>query len=104
MNKEESEGYVKTSINNCLKKMAEQPEEFFDNYKLQEKYNKVIKENTNLKQALNEIRKKIKDKGQRHQMAVLEQMIVEDFCLDSYECSDILQIIDKVLGDERNGI
>lgn len=87
MNKEESEGYVKTSINNCLKKMAEQPEEFFDNYKLQEKYNKVIKENNNLKQALNEIREYIAKDIQKC-----------TYCqVPKYQ--DILQIIDEVLGD-----
>lgn len=90
MNKEESEGYVKTSINNCLKKMAEQPEEFFDNYKLQEKYNKVIKKNNNLKQALNEIKKLVNNADWNY--------------WENGADTDILQTIDKVLGDERNGI
>lgn len=60
---------------------------------------RVLKEKNNYKQALIDIRDKVKDKGQRHQMAVLEQRIVEDFYLDGYECSDILQIIDKAIGE-----
>lgn len=97
MNKEESEGYVKTSINNCLKKMAEQPEEFFDNYKLQEKYNKVIKENNNLKQALNQIREFIYRNREEYSHYVGSEkdwLYIKD--------KDILQIIDKVGGNDEN--
>lgn len=52
----------------------------------------ILKEkNANLKQALNEIREYIKEK----------QKAQYKFALSHIECDDILQIIDKVLGDEK---
>lgn len=92
INEQEQENTNLKKENKILKENAENNDKVVD---------KVNWDNRLLKQALNEIRKKIKDKGQRHQMAVLEQMIVEDFCLDGYECSDILQIIDKAMGDDN---
>lgn len=97
MNKEELEGYVKTSINNCFKKMAEEPEEFFDNYKLLKKYNKVIKENIKLKQGLNEIREYIDN----HKRNLIHPITHEEYeVLDDENIINILQIIDKV-GDKK---
>lgn len=95
MNKEELERYVKNSINNCFKKMAEEPEEFFDNYKLQKKYNKVIKENANLKQALNEIRECCEDNAIEVNTKEYGNLVVTNI-------DDILQIIDKAIGDDNN--
>lgn len=92
MNKEELERYVKTSINNCLKKMAEESEDFFDNYKLQKKYNKIIKENYNLKQVLNEIRE-LASNNSNYSGGDFEAGVFQE---------DILQIIDKAIGDDSN--
>ena len=58
--------------------------------------NKVLKENTNLKQSLNEIRGKIRTLGKFD-----GEKCTIGFSLWSADFNDILQIIDKVLGDEK---
>lgn len=52
---------------------------------------KLINEIKLLEQSLNEIKEYIKDK----------QKIQYKFALSQIECSDILQIIDKVLGEDN---
>lgn len=52
MNEEEQNELFKKAFSNTLRKLAEEPEELFDNDKLQKKYNNLLKEQIKLKQEL----------------------------------------------------
>lgn len=55
MNEEERNELFKKAFANTLRKLAEEPEELFDNDKLQKKYNNVLKEKIDLLQKLQRI-------------------------------------------------
>ena len=50
MSEEEQNELLKKTFANTLRKLAEEPEELFDNDKLQKKYNNLLKEHIKLKQ------------------------------------------------------
>ena len=55
MSEEEQNELFKKAFANTLRKLAEEPEELFDNDKLQKKYNNVLKEKIDLSQKLQRI-------------------------------------------------
>lgn len=55
MSEEEQNQLFKKAFANTLRKLAEEPEELFDNDKLQKKYNNVLKEKIDLSQKLQRI-------------------------------------------------
>ena len=55
MSEEEQNKLFKKAFANTLRKLAEEPEELFDNDKLQKKYNNVLKEKIDLSQKLQRI-------------------------------------------------
>ena len=55
MSEEEQNELFKKAFANTLRKLAEEPEELFDNDKLQKKYNNVLKEKIDLSQRLQRI-------------------------------------------------
>ena len=97
MSEEEQNELFKKAFANTLRKLAEEPEELFDNDKLQKKYNNLLKEQIKLKQELQqkeniikEVREYIKQTGQ-----YLED--IKRFKVDVLEPNylDILEILDK---------
>lgn len=52
MSEEEQHELFKKAFANTLRKLAEEPEELFDNDKLQKKYNNLLKEHIKLKKEL----------------------------------------------------
>ena len=64
MSEEEKNELFKKAFANTLKKLAEEPEELFDNDKLQKKYNNLLKEHIKLKQELQQkenIKKEVRE-------------------------------------------
>lgn len=55
MSEEEQNELFKKAFANTLRKLAEEPEELFDNDKLQKKYNNVLKDKIDLSQKLQRI-------------------------------------------------
>lgn len=55
MSEEEQHELFKKAFVNTLRKLAEEPEELFDNDKLRKKYNNVLKEKIDLSQKLQRI-------------------------------------------------
>lgn len=95
MDKKELQKMVEKATINCFKELADNPKGFFEKYELQSKYNNVLKENTNLKQALNEIREYVNN----HRL--FDNLTEEPYYLKERTSGrSILQIIDKALGDE----
>lgn len=61
MSEEEQNELFKKAFANTLRKLAEEPEELFDNDKLQKKYNNLLKEHIKLKQELQQKENIIKE-------------------------------------------
>lgn len=61
MSEEEQNELLKKAFANTLRKLAEEPEELFDNDKLQKKYNNLLKEHIKLKQELQQKENIIKE-------------------------------------------
>ena len=61
MSEEEQNELFKKAFANTLRKLAEEPEELFDNDKLQKKYNNLLKEHVKLKQELQQKENIIKE-------------------------------------------
>ena len=61
MSEEEQNELLKKAFANTLRKLAEEPEELFDNDKLQKKYNNLLNEQIKLKQELQQKEKIINE-------------------------------------------
>ncbi len=61
MSEEEQNELFKKAFANTLRKLAEEPEELFDNDKLQKKYNNLLKEQIKLKHELQQKENIIKE-------------------------------------------
>ena len=61
MSEEEQNELLKKAFANTLRKLAEEPEELFDNDKLQKKYNNLLKQQIKLKQELQQKENIIKE-------------------------------------------
>ena len=61
MSEEEQSELFKKVFTNTLRKLAEEPEELFDNDKLQKKYNNLLREQIKLKKQLQQKENIIKD-------------------------------------------
>ena len=64
MSEEEQHELFKKAFANTLRKLAEEPEELFDNDKLQKKYNNLLKEHIKLKQELQQKDKELEARKQ----------------------------------------
>lgn len=89
MSEEEQNELFEKAFANTLRKLAEEPEELFDNDKLQKKYNNLLKEQIKLKHELqqkeniiNEIREYIKN---------MKTWDIEQ----DYDKKKLLEILDK---------
>ena len=61
MNDKELDKNIKKSFENFIKKLADNPEEVFDNNALQVKYNNVLKENIKLQSNWNSLREYVEE-------------------------------------------
>lgn len=71
MSEEEQNELFKKAFANTLRKLAEEPEELFDNDKLQKKYNNVLKEKIDLSQKI----QRIEDYLDRHSDIPIEVVV-----------------------------
>ena len=89
MSEEEQNELFKKAFANTLRKLAEEPEELFDNDKLQKKYNNLLKEQIKLKQELQQKENIIKEVRE-------EVRILESNCdISNYHAQKLYQTLDK---------
>lgn len=107
MSEEEQNELFKKAFANTLRKLAEEPEELFDNDKLQKKYNNLLKEHIKLKQELQqkeniikEVREYIEDHLERE---YFDYDILEANTIYNRDLYKVLKILDKAgNSNERN--
>lgn len=104
MSEEEQSELFKKTFTNTLKKLAEEPEELFDNDKLRKKYNNLLREQIKLKQENKQLQSQLQQK--ENIIKEVKEYIEEELksgrskdnqwlmgCYD--EDKKILQILDK---------
>ena len=95
MSEEEKNELFKKAFANTLRKLAEEPEELFDNDKLQKKYNNLLKEHIKLKQELQQKENIIKEVKEYIQNDIKGNYF-KRYDDEVYEmCEKLLEILDK---------
>ena len=93
MSEEEQNELFKKAFANTLRKLAEEPEELFDNDKLQKKYNNLLKEQIKLKQELQQKENIIKE--------VREYIVTHKLYCFKYDNEELFEIVtDKKAKDK----
>ena len=92
MSEEEQNELFKKAFANTLRKLAEEPEELFDNNKLQKKYNNLLKEQIKLKQELQQKENIIKEVREyiEHKASIREC-----YMINGKEYKELLEILNK---------
>ena len=110
MSEEEQNELLKKAFANTLRKLAEEPEELFDNDKLQKKYNNLLKEQIKLKQELQQkenIIKEVREWAKKYSCQFTNddgELVVSEisFNIQARPC-DLFKILEKAgNSNERN--
>lgn len=98
MSEEEQSELFKKVFTNTLRKLAEEPEELFDNDKLQKKYNNLLREQIKLKKQLQQKENIIKEV--REEVRIYEEQSKDGITneLDNYV---FVQRLKNVLDKEK---
>lgn len=88
MSEEEKRKLFDKAILNAIKELAENPEEAFDNLKLQKKYNNVMKEKIKWQQT----KKKLKEYIEKNKKFNYDE--------NSFECKVLFREMLEIIGDE----